>query len=173
MATTPGGLPYPVGTDLVVDGDNAIRALAEAVEAKYGSGARTFAATRLQVPANATKYGLLLNETVANATVPAFTFATDNTTNIGTLTLQTGFYSFTVAVHMGELAPAGSYLDCTIASVSAIRGYASGAGADWISASGIIRVGAADKPIFSVYRAAGGNTRDVTGILQLIRLRSL
>jgi hypothetical protein len=31
MATTPQGLPYPLGTDRVVDGDNAIRALAEAV----------------------------------------------------------------------------------------------------------------------------------------------
>lgn len=34
MATTPiYELPYPVGTDLIVDGDNAIRALAERVEA--------------------------------------------------------------------------------------------------------------------------------------------
>lgn len=32
MATTAGGLPYPVGTDRVVDGDNAIRALAEALD---------------------------------------------------------------------------------------------------------------------------------------------
>lgn len=34
--TTPGGLPYPSGTDLVRDGDNAIKALAEKVEWKYG-----------------------------------------------------------------------------------------------------------------------------------------
>lgn len=34
MATTPiYALPYPVGTDLIVDGDNAIRELAERVEA--------------------------------------------------------------------------------------------------------------------------------------------
>jgi len=32
MATTPGGLPYPVGTDKVVDGDDAIHALAVAVD---------------------------------------------------------------------------------------------------------------------------------------------
>jgi hypothetical protein len=32
MATTPGGLPYPVGTDLVVNGDDAIKALAEALD---------------------------------------------------------------------------------------------------------------------------------------------
>lgn len=32
MATTGRGLPYPVGTDLIVDGDNAIRALAEALD---------------------------------------------------------------------------------------------------------------------------------------------
>lgn len=30
--TTPGGLPYPTGTDLVRDGDNAIKALAEAID---------------------------------------------------------------------------------------------------------------------------------------------
>jgi hypothetical protein len=32
MATTAGGLPYPVGTDKVVDGDDAIKALALAQE---------------------------------------------------------------------------------------------------------------------------------------------
>lgn len=31
-SNTPNGLPYPVGTDRVADGDNAIRALAEAVD---------------------------------------------------------------------------------------------------------------------------------------------
>ena len=31
MATTPGGLPYPLGTDFVVDGDDAIHALATAL----------------------------------------------------------------------------------------------------------------------------------------------
>lgn len=39
MATTPGlALPYPVGTDLIMDGDNAIRALAERVEARLPWG---------------------------------------------------------------------------------------------------------------------------------------
>lgn len=32
MATTANGLPYPVGTDRVADGDDAIRALAEALD---------------------------------------------------------------------------------------------------------------------------------------------
>lgn len=35
MATTPGGLPYPVGTDKVVDGDDAIKALALAVDPAF------------------------------------------------------------------------------------------------------------------------------------------
>lgn len=34
MATTPSGWPYPQGTDFVVDGDNAIRALADMLEAR-------------------------------------------------------------------------------------------------------------------------------------------
>jgi hypothetical protein len=32
VATTPNGLPYPLGTDHVVDGDDAIRALADALD---------------------------------------------------------------------------------------------------------------------------------------------
>lgn len=32
MATTANGLPYPIGTDLVVNGDDAIKALAEALD---------------------------------------------------------------------------------------------------------------------------------------------
>jgi len=35
MALTPGGLPYPVGTDKVVDGDDAIHALALALDPLY------------------------------------------------------------------------------------------------------------------------------------------
>ena len=34
MGATPSGLPWPEGTDLVRDGDNAMKALAEAVEAR-------------------------------------------------------------------------------------------------------------------------------------------
>ena len=36
MATTPNGLPYPVGTDKVVDGDDAIQALATFLDPGYG-----------------------------------------------------------------------------------------------------------------------------------------
>jgi hypothetical protein len=38
MAMTAGGLPYPVGTDAVVQGDDAIKALAEAVGSRLASG---------------------------------------------------------------------------------------------------------------------------------------
>lgn len=38
MALTPGGLPYPVGTDKVVDGDDAIHALATAVDIRLNHG---------------------------------------------------------------------------------------------------------------------------------------
>lgn len=46
MAGVIGGLPYPTGTDLVVDGDNAIEALARAVDhnpASLGTGLVTLA----------------------------------------------------------------------------------------------------------------------------------
>lgn len=39
MGQTAGGLPWPEGTDLVRDGDNSIRALADALEAR-GHGLR-------------------------------------------------------------------------------------------------------------------------------------
>ncbi len=40
MALTASGLPYPVGTDLVKDGDNVIKALSDALELR-GHGFRT------------------------------------------------------------------------------------------------------------------------------------
>src|SRR4029078_9899235 len=39
MATTVDGFPYPVGTDLVKDGDNAIKALAEALTGRTARSA--------------------------------------------------------------------------------------------------------------------------------------
>ena len=36
MGSTAGGLPFPVGTDLVRDGDNAIKALADALQFRMG-----------------------------------------------------------------------------------------------------------------------------------------
>lgn len=41
MATNPKGYPYPLGTDRVMDGDNAIQALADAVAAKLGQQVAT------------------------------------------------------------------------------------------------------------------------------------
>jgi hypothetical protein len=41
MATNPKGYPYPVGTDRVMDGDDAIKALADAVAAKLGQQVAT------------------------------------------------------------------------------------------------------------------------------------
>lgn len=38
-SATTNGYPFPVGTDRVMDGDNAIQALAEAADAKAGIGA--------------------------------------------------------------------------------------------------------------------------------------
>lgn len=37
MGTTPAGLPYPEGTDFVMDGDDAIKALATAIRIKQGA----------------------------------------------------------------------------------------------------------------------------------------
>lgn len=64
-ATTPGGLPYPLGTDLVVDGDDAIRNLATAVDARL-----TFPGASYPAPIVGTKSTTRPLETWAyNATV--------------------------------------------------------------------------------------------------------
>lgn len=38
MANTAKGWPYPIGTDRVADGDNAIKAVADRLELRLGSG---------------------------------------------------------------------------------------------------------------------------------------
>jgi len=45
MATTPNGLPYPVGTDRVMDGDDAIKALATALRFYVATVTVTLTAT--------------------------------------------------------------------------------------------------------------------------------
>jgi hypothetical protein len=47
MALTPGGLPYPVGTDFVKDGDDAIHALALAIDPSQVSAVDTAVRTGL------------------------------------------------------------------------------------------------------------------------------
>jgi hypothetical protein len=57
MANTPLGYPYPVGTDRVMDGDDAIHNLASAVDNKLGLGASgivTVAVTALGAPGSTT-----------------------------------------------------------------------------------------------------------------------
>ena len=42
MATTTNGWTYPVGTDRVTDGDNAIKSVADTIEARIGHGATSY-----------------------------------------------------------------------------------------------------------------------------------
>jgi hypothetical protein len=61
MATTSTGKPYPLGTDKVVDGDDAIKALALAVDAAPGAlaylGANVLVPTGVQFIVGATNQG--------------------------------------------------------------------------------------------------------------------
>jgi hypothetical protein len=52
MANTANGLPYPVGTDLVRDGDNSIKALADALQLR-GHGLRVVSTFVVCDPVNA------------------------------------------------------------------------------------------------------------------------
>jgi len=56
-SSTAKGFPYPVGTDLLADGDNAIQSLAEAVDSKVGAmatGQVVIAITATTTPMSAT-----------------------------------------------------------------------------------------------------------------------
>ena len=72
MGFTAGGLPWPEGTSLVRDGDNAIRSLAEAVETKYGPKRKHYidkdintdvnGLFSLTVPTTSVIYGCIVDE---------------------------------------------------------------------------------------------------------------
>lgn len=65
MATTPKGYPYPTGTDRVVDGDNAIQALATAIDTVLG----LWACGQVTIPITAPQ-----TATAATVTFPASRF---------------------------------------------------------------------------------------------------
>jgi hypothetical protein len=80
MATTPKGYPYPLGTDRVMDGDDVIHELAEAVDTKTGVSASGTAIT--PVPSG------LNNPTNVTVTFPVGLFTAPPavvTTAIGTV----------------------------------------------------------------------------------------
>lgn len=95
MATTSGGLPYPTGTDKVVDGDNAIQALAEAVEARFARVTARGTVDAQSVPSGSSHQPLIV---IPNDTT-GFTFADNAFT-----TLVEGAYVITGYLSLGTLA---------------------------------------------------------------------
>jgi hypothetical protein len=102
-ANTAKGYPYPVGTDRVMDGDDAIKNLAEAVTTRAG----TLAAGVLTVPvsANGTNYQVAVTFPVGRfANPPRVTCST-----VGTAPANTG-----CCVYQNQLPTATG---CTITGV--------------------------------------------------------
>jgi hypothetical protein len=75
---TAKGYPYPVGTDRVADGDNAIQALAEAVDAKLGISASGSASISI---ASAASGSVTVTFPVGRFTVPPAITHTTNSFN--------------------------------------------------------------------------------------------
>lgn len=67
MANTPHGYPYPIGTDRVMDGDDAIHSLATAVDSKAG----VHASGTVTLPAP----GTIGTATTVNVTFPVGLFS--------------------------------------------------------------------------------------------------
>jgi hypothetical protein len=119
MAATTRGYPYPVGTDRVMDGDNAIQALAQAVNDKAGgptvtgevtmttlangaSGnvAVTFPAGRFSGTPHVfcqTGNGRV-NVSPANTTAAGFTYSMANFSGGATSGTQTGYWLATLPI---------------------------------------------------------------------------
>lgn len=100
-SATPGGLPYPIGTDYVVDGDDAIRNLATAVDtASMGGSARaraTAASAALTINTWAT-VPLNAQTDVHVSSDPAFTYTP---ASFGYTINRNGLYLIDVNLTMG------------------------------------------------------------------------
>lgn len=95
--TTPGGLPYPTGSDLVVQGDNAIRALAEGTDGKFANPLfQSFTAVRNAVPTGNTNYSITL--TPLRASVPPMPYTYDGADQ--SLLLPAGLYLYTATIYI-------------------------------------------------------------------------
>jgi hypothetical protein len=95
MATTTGGLPYPVGTDLVKDGDNAIKALADALDLHAAKPLGSAVMTAATLPAGGGTLGLCSSPlTVAAVAWPRLVAVTLSVTAAS----QTTWVTYTIRV---------------------------------------------------------------------------
>lgn len=116
-STTTHGLPYPVGTDRVMDGDNAMQALAEAVDAQLYAGTGAPGAPGMW--ANATGVVVCTNSSLTAAPGTAINFA--RYMKLGRTVFFQGEATITTAVVQGAIA-----LPNSVAGVPLNRQYACG-----------------------------------------------
>jgi hypothetical protein len=98
-STTTKGYPYPVGTDRVMDGDDAIKALAEAVDS---DSAFTRATTLGQTLVAATANNISWNAASPNGCELTKTSAYQWTVTVA------GLYVVTAVVQLGAFQPSGT-----------------------------------------------------------------
>lgn len=145
MATTPGGLPYPVGTDLVVDGDDQIRALATTIDsAAFGGSSRIRAsAASAALPINAWATVPLNTQTDLHvpSSAPAFTYtsgASGFTINTNGLYLVSASLTLTSALFLGRIINGGTTLAQQSKADAAVGTTMTMSVARWLTAGAVI-----------------------------------
>lgn len=161
MANTPKGYPYPVGTDRVMDGDDAIRALAEAVDS---DALYTRATNTGQGP-------LVVNTATAilwNAAAPNGCALTKTSTSVWTVT-KAGLYVVTGGVFTTGFSPAGgrNYLELVAGNT---RNRQTWAGENTTAPTVVAALIAGDVITLTILAAQATNVAADTGFLNVCRL---
>lgn len=108
MANTAHGYPYPLGTDRVMDGDDAIHALADAVESKLRASAAGLVVVNIAAAGSGS----------VAVTFPAGRFLAAPAVSVGVHTSPTNYYGGTTAVAASGCTVFASHRDGTSASIA-------------------------------------------------------
>lgn len=164
MANTAKGYPYPVGTDRVMDGDDAIKALAEAIEADANvSRATTVGHSLTGGAATAVQW---------NAASPNGCALTKTSATVWTIT-KAGLYVMTAQAYTTGFQPVGqrSYMQLVVTAPSMVHTHRqSFAGENTTSCTVACACAPGDTITFSMQPYAGTTCAADTGILEVMRL---
>lgn len=159
-STTSKGYPYPVGTDRVMDGDDAIKALAEAVNAdSQWTKATTVGHALTGATATAVQW---------NAANPNGCALTKTSSTVWTVTIA-GLYVVTGCAFTTGFQPAGqrAYMQLKAGPLTGRQGF-DGENTTAPSLAGLLVPG--DTITFEVFPSAGTNVAASTGTLSVCRL---
>jgi hypothetical protein len=162
MALTPGGLPYPVGTDKVVDGDDAIHALATAVDRRV-SRVATFTAPNAIMPADSQVAVGVFTNVPARSSPDAATYFTAGASGVVNLLIP-GIYAFAFVWSAEAPTSFRTFVDIVVNLAPVSRFRTSLNSTENVASSNVspLAVPAATTVVVSAY--FGGAARQIQGV---------